>query len=412
MNPNTHPTAPVKIFSFACSAIVLACLCGLNSFAATFVVGDALDSTNITSLRGAVIAANAAGGANVIILANSVYPLSIPGADEDGAFTGDLDITNGSLTIIGSSSSQVVIDATGLGDRAFQVFPNAQLNLSGLLITGAVAPGGNYGYFEDGESGGAIYNMGTLLLENCVISNNASGDGNYPEGNAGGTGGGTGGGVYSSGFLEMDNCVLSGNTSGSGSDGAYGGDGGGIYNLGECVLTSCTINNNVAGPGGPPDGNAFGFAGDGGNGGGIFNSGTLTLIGCVLSGNSTGLGGTGGQPGIVGGFASGGWGGTGGNGAGLYNAGDSWMTYSTVSSNSCGMGGGGGQGVGVLGSGGKAGSGGSGAGIYNAGGLNLTPARLAATFVEMAGMGDWDSLAEALTADWAGMVELFVMADG
>jgi hypothetical protein len=387
MDPNSYPAARFRVFSFACSAIVLAYLCGLTSPAATFIVGDALDTTNITSLRGAVIAANAEGGANIIVLTNSLYHLGIPGADEDAAFTGDLDITNGSLTIIGSASSQVVIDATGLGDRAFHVFPNAQLNLTELIVTGGIAPGGNYGYLEDGESGGAIYNMGTLLLENCVISNNASGDGNYRMGNAGGTGGGAGGGIYNSGFLEMDNCVVAKNASGGGADGAFGGDGGGIYNLGECVLTSCTISNNSAGAGGQPEGNALGYAGDGGNGGGIFNSGTLTLIGCVLSGNSTGLGGTGGQPGIVFGSAPGGWGGAGGSGAGLYNAGALWMTYCTVSSNSCGMGGGGGKGTGLFGSGGKAGSGGSGAGIYNAGGLNLNTCTMGGNICGYGGSG-------------------------
>ena len=321
------------------------------------------------------------------MLTNSLYHLTLPGADEDAALTGDLDITNGSLTIIGLSSFQAVIDGTGLGDRVFQVFPKAQLNLTDLVITGAIAPGGNYGYMADGELGGAIYNMGALLLENCVISNNASGDGNYPMGNAGGTAGGNGGGVFNSGLLVMANCAVSGNASGSGADGAIGGDGGGICNAGECILTSCLINNNSAGAGGQPGGNAIGYAGNGGNGAGIFNSGTLTLIGCVLTGNLTGSGGTGGQPGIVGGSAPGAWGGTGGSGAGLYNAGNVWMTDCTVCSNSCGMGGDGGKGTGIFGSGGNAGSGGSGAGIYNAGKLNLNTCTIGGNLCGYGGVG-------------------------
>jgi hypothetical protein len=343
----------------------------LSAHASTFMVTDALDTTNVTSLRGAIIAANSSGGANIIVLTNSVYQLSIPGADEGASLTGDLDITNGSLTIIGSSWPEVIIDATGLGDRVFEVFPNAQLTLSDLIITGGVAPGGNYGYFEDGEPGGAIYNMGTLTLENCIVSNNASGSGNDLMGNGDGTDGGGGGGIYNSGLLTMANCAVMDNSSGGGAASALGGDGGGIYNSGECILTSCDISTNATGPGGQPN-DALGFAGSAGNGGGIFNSGTLALIDCTVSGNSTGPGGPGGQPGYASSFGTpGGGGGAGGSGAGLYNAGELWMTYCTVSSNSCGNGGGGGQGIGLFGCGGNPGSGGSGAGIYNGGSLSL-----------------------------------------
>ncbi len=370
-------------------ATVMACLCGLQASAATFFVSDIQDSTNVTSLRGAIIAANASGGGNVIVLTNSVYPLTIQGADEDAGYTGDLDITNGSLTIIGASSTAVVIDATGLGDRVFQILPNAQLTMTGILITGGRAPGGGDSYLTDGEVGGGIYNMGTLILEGCTVSSNTSGGGGYPMGNGGGTGGGGGGGVYNSGYLVMGNCSVLSNASGSGVDGAFGGSGGGIYNSGECYLTGCIVDDNVSGQGGPPEGNFPGFGGSGGNGGGIFNCGMLRLINCTICGNSTGSGASGGQCGNWFGGAPGGWGGSGGNGAGLYNAAALWLDDCTISSNFCGGGGTGGQGSGWYGSGGRAGAGGSGAGIYTEGTLNLNTCTVGGNSCGNAGNGGY-----------------------
>lgn len=340
------------------------------AIAATFIVSKTNDSTNSTSLRGAIIAANHAGGANLIVLTSGIYRLSIAGADEVGGRTGDLDITNGSVTIIGSFKSPVVIDATDLGDRVFRILPNAQLTLSDLVITGGSALGGVYPSMSDGESGGAIFNMGVLDMVNCVVTNNFSGSGNFPMGNAGGTGGGAGGGIYNLGILTMAGCVIAGNQCGGGVDGAYGGDGGGLYNTGTCLLTDCQIAHNASGFGGGPAGNAFGFAGSGGSGGGAVNTGIMTLVGCAIFDNSTGSGATGGESGIIFGSSLGGWGGSGGNGAGLCNGGDLFLRSCSVSSNVCGNGGGGGEGIGPYGVGGHSGAGGSGAGIYN--GKNLT----------------------------------------
>jgi hypothetical protein len=273
--------------------------------AAVFVVTDTNDTIKITSLRGACIAANRIGGNSTIILGmvrgprdnqqrQWIYRLTISGANEEAGRTGDLNITRGRLTII-SANSNVVIDATGLGDRVFQVSSNAHLTLENLAVRGGTAPGGT-GIFADGEPGGAIFNAGTLILEHCVITNNASGGGQYVEGNGGGTGGGDGGGIYNTGALWANECAIVGNSSGAGFDGIYGGNGGGIRNDGFCFLTNCTVSGNYAGGGGGPAGNAGGFGSTGGNGGGIFNSGTMILGGCVIGANAAGLGASGGDP--------------------------------------------------------------------------------------------------------------------
>src|SRR6266567_1478204 len=59
------------------------------------------DTTDVTSLRGAIIEANRRGGHHTIILTCTNYELTLQGSSEDAALTGDLDITRGSLTIIG-----------------------------------------------------------------------------------------------------------------------------------------------------------------------------------------------------------------------------------------------------------------------------------------------------------------------
>jgi hypothetical protein len=381
-------------------AVVILFLFGLQAQARIYFVTDTNDTTRVTSLRGAIIDANRRGGNNTIILIQSgllglisqqanhggskpqIFHLTISGADEDAARTGDLDITRGNLTIVGVGTN-VTVDATALGDRVFQVFLRAGLTLENLTITGGTAPGNGYAYIEDGESGGAIFNAGELTLNNCVIIANSSGGGNYVMGNGGGTSGGDGGGIYSSGILTMNKCIVAGNSSGEGVDGAYGGNGGGIKNDGVALLTACIVRENLSGAGGGPGGNALGWGGSGGNGGGIYNSGTIVLNNCIVSTNASGWGGNGGGPsGTITGFPTGGPGGPGGNGAGIYNAGQMRLNFSTVNGNLCGSGGGG-----SYGSTGNPGVGGSGAGIFNAGKLSLNTSTISDNLCGTGGTG-------------------------
>jgi len=51
--------------------------------------------------------------------------LSINGANEDAGQTGDLDVVRGRLYIVGMTTN-VTIDAAGMGDRLFQIFSNAE----------------------------------------------------------------------------------------------------------------------------------------------------------------------------------------------------------------------------------------------------------------------------------------------
>jgi hypothetical protein len=374
----------VRVF---CLFTTLVFMPGSQVVASTFFVTTTDDSIHPGSLRAAIIAANRTGGSTLIRLAGSsrggsVYRLTIPGADEDSARTGDLDVTRGNVTIIGVGPN-VTIDATGLGDRVFQVFSNAHLTLENLTIKGGSAPTGSHS-FDDGESGGAIYNAGTLTLQRCTITDNASGPGQILEGNGFGTGSGDGGGIYNSGMLSAIGCQFIDNSSGPGVDGADGGNGGAIRNDGRCLLTACVLNGNRTADGGGPEGNAFGAGGSGGNGGAIYNTGTMILQNCDVSGNSGGNGASGGDPtGNTTIEFPGGWGGNGGSGGGAYNAGKIEFDYSSIFDNVCGHGGNGGKG----GSGGHAGAGGSGAGLFNIGDLTLNTSTISGNVAGNGGNG-------------------------
>ena len=360
------------------NAFALLLLFSLQAQGRVYVVTDTRDTIKVTSLRGAIMDANSHGGNNTIILGQQrrqqIYRLTLSGADEDAARKGDLDITRGNLIISGAVSKTTIIDATGLGDRVFQVFPHANLTLANLTITGGTAPQAQSGSFytptKGAESGGAIYNAGGLMLKDCVITNNSSGGGNSNPGNGGGRPGGDGGAIFNSAELTMINCSVAGNFCGGGVDGASGGNGGGIYNVGTSALSECHIGGNASGDGGPPGGNAFGFAGSGGDGGGVYNTGSMILINCTVGDNLGGQGKNGGAPGIVSiGNIPGAPGGDGGNGAGIYNSGQLKLTFCTINNNTAGSGGSGGGSEGFKD--GAGGAGGSGAGIYNAGSLSL-----------------------------------------
>lgn len=86
--------------------------------------GLALDANGNTSLRAAVMEANALFGADTITLGAGVHRFSLPEADgEFGdliAYNGDLDI-NSPITIVGAGKEVTTIDAALL-DRVFDVF--------------------------------------------------------------------------------------------------------------------------------------------------------------------------------------------------------------------------------------------------------------------------------------------------
>src|SRR3990170_1120837 len=227
------------------------------------------------SLREAIIAANASPGADTITLPAAIYILTIAGANEDAAATGDLDIT-GDLTINGAGAATTIIDGGDL-DRVFHVKSGGAVSISGVTIQ-------NGSTVAIGADGGGIRNDGALTLTNSTVSGNtatvAGGIVNYPVGTvtltnstvSGNTASFTnngGGGIFNQATLTITNSTVSGNTANF--------SGGGIYNnLGTATITNSTINNNTA----DSDGNGTGDGGGIARGGGAVN-----LKNTIVAGN-------------------------------------------------------------------------------------------------------------------------------
>lgn len=198
------------------------------------------------SLRAAVQQANATDGADEIVLPEGIFSLITPGADEDVAATGDLDITE-SVTLRGAGADATIINGGRL-DRVFDINPArvGTVNVEMRALT-----------IQDGSSGlgGGVQNAGALTLNGVAISGNtATADG---------------GGVFSRGALTLTNSLVNGNQSTS--------DGAGILCGGLLTLTNCTISGNTAG----------------GSAGGIDNRGPLNMRFTTVTGNSAVSGGGG-----------------------------------------------------------------------------------------------------------------------
>lgn len=314
------------------AAVALALLGGLIivpvACANTYSVSDTTDApaTNAASgcatslpggactLRSAVQAANAAGGANTITLAPGDYKMTIAPTDEQSSsISAELEITNDDQLTISSSgnASSTTIDANFL-DRAFGIDSDgSSLSLSGVTVENGRSDGlGDVTTCpttlpSSSADGGAILSYGALTLTNDVITDSM----------AVGYGGGI---AFESNQnpsptpppLTVTGTTISDNTTCDDQD-LYGTDGGGIYELSSFGATDSisdsTIENNTV----PADsGSGGGIAQEGlgdtvditdstisnnvaSEGAGIFSvpgtevSSALNLFGDTLSGNST-----------------------------------------------------------------------------------------------------------------------------
>ena len=320
------------------------------------------------TIKGAV---SAASSGDVIVVAAGTY------TDEYGI------VIDKNLTIQGAGMASTIVRGASIRgaapDRIFKINSGVTATITGMTIkygkakdgangdsavSGECGPGTANGC--PGEDGGGIYNSGNLILENCFITENDSGNGGVGYvGLPGGTGS-----VGADGALSEDGSNLSqtsgtaGDTTGNGGaggNGAYGGIGTPSHPNGFNGGSGGNGGDGVAGQNG-------GSGGAGGSGGGIFNgiAATLTLKGCEVSWNNwTGASITGGKGGIGGNGAKGGNGGAGGDGG---NGGAALTTANTGGYGGAGGKGGDGKNGGSGGSGGNSGSGG---GIANKGNISI-----------------------------------------
>lgn len=226
--------------------------------ATTFTVNSAVDEPDANktdeacistpsgkcTLRAAAMQANASSDANTIVLQNAtMYVLTIGGADENSAATGDLDLVY-DVNIVGAGPNRSIINGNDI-DRVFHVTNSAaRVHLSEMTIRNGNVSG------IAGENGGGILNTGGLVLQSVLVS---------------------------------ENVAIS--------------DGGGIFNLGgNVVMADSTFSANVAENGGgiynAPDGTVTiwrsTFSGNHveEDGGAIMNhGGIVTLINSTVSGN-------------------------------------------------------------------------------------------------------------------------------
>lgn len=245
-------------------------------------------AANDCSLRGAIRAANAAAGADTIVLPAGTYTLSITGTGENAAATGDLDIT-GNLTITGAGASTTTINANSV-DRVFHGLPAAattlSVSISGVTIRGGSLPGGitNMGaaFASDATSTGNT----ALTLASVTITANSTGN----------NGGGVGfikNAAAANHSLTMNNSTISGNTALNG---------GGI-NCAGCALT--ITNSTISGNGASTSGGGINVTvdtstvtltnvtiasntanGDGGGIAKILGTGTISLVHTTVAGNT------------------------------------------------------------------------------------------------------------------------------
>lgn len=96
--------------------------------------GQCADSTGQCSLRAAIMQVNAdlAPIPDVIHLPAGHFPLTIPGADEDAALSGDLDVFR-RISIIGAGAALTRIDGAAL-DRVIDIHAGAELRLQRLAV--------------------------------------------------------------------------------------------------------------------------------------------------------------------------------------------------------------------------------------------------------------------------------------
>ncbi len=146
------------------------------------------------SLRAAIQEANAFPGQQTITLAPETYTLTLAGANEDAAATGDLDIRD-DLTIESATGNadDVIITGNAL-DRVFDIPPGSSpsVTLRGLTIQD--------GLIANSTGGGLRNAQGTLVVEDSVITTNQSN--------------GSGGGLsHLGGTLTLRNTQITNNSS-------------------------------------------------------------------------------------------------------------------------------------------------------------------------------------------------------
>jgi CSLREA domain-containing protein len=210
----------------------------LEAGAATFAVNSTSDQSDavpgngtcsvmagICTLRAAIQEANAFAGADVIQIPAGIFTLSIAGAGDENAATGDLDIRD-DVTIEGAGAGTTIVDGGAL-DRVLHVQP---MNVATLAVTVRDVTLRN-GATTDIAGAGILHaDEGSLLIEDATVSGDLV---------SGSTVNAIGGGIAATGLgsLTIRRSLLTGN-------GAY--RGAAIFHNGPLQLADSTVSANTA----------------------------------------------------------------------------------------------------------------------------------------------------------------------
>jgi hypothetical protein len=213
---------------------------------ATFTVDILTDEAdggsggNGTSLRDAILQANAAPGLDTIIVPAGTHTLSLaggtyPGTGDANASLGDLDITE-SVNIVGADRATTIIDADMI-DRIFDIHGTSTVATISVLTVRNGQSTSDGGPTDVENEGGGIHVRTTMLdtsfpmlfLDNVIVEDSTSQD--------------DGGGIYNQGgTVNINNTIVRRNH-------ATGDDGGGIYSAGTnhvLTITNSVIDDNDA----------------------------------------------------------------------------------------------------------------------------------------------------------------------
>ncbi len=267
------------------SLLLLVSVCAaLDAGAATFAVNDTSDQSDavpgngvcsvmagLCTLRAAIQEANAFAGADVIQIPAGIFTLSIAGAGEEFAATGDLDIRD-DVTLEGAGAGATIIDGGAL-DRVLHVQP---MNAATLAVTVRGVGIVNGALTDDGGAGILHADEGVLtVLDSLLTENHISGS----------TSSAAGGAIASQGVgaLNVHNTVITENSAHRGAA---------IFHNGPLTLSDTTVSANVAAGGAALD--SYGSASIErcafhGNTGGALSVDGGSLVNSTVSGNDSGF---------------------------------------------------------------------------------------------------------------------------
>ncbi|WP_204103914.1 MULTISPECIES: DUF4347 domain-containing protein, partial [Spirulina sp. CCY15215] len=178
----------------------------MDNFAGKLVVFTATDAASL------IAAINSANGNAVTDTINFAGNITLTAVENsiDGS-NGLPSITAAQKLTINGMGNTLARDAAAPGFRLLHVALGADLEVNETTLSGGLANSGGFGSY-----GGAIFNRGTLAVNNSTVSGNSAG--------------GNGGGLFAFNDITLTNSTVSGNSAGF--------NGGGLFANNDITLTN------------------------------------------------------------------------------------------------------------------------------------------------------------------------------